>query len=987
MRNEPSRGEGELKEFGKVLLRGQGGGPISAVTSGYRSFFGFAKSNTSALMTLVRGLFRGHEADPLPDDAPEDARERFLYASRLYGRDETYIRKVQDNKYRLFSLFFAACISMVGIDIATWYSYITSPIFVLAHIAPIFPLGANAIACAFHNWQLRNRRLDSFREFCRHPKEWWPEASSDSSRNGTGRSVAAIVILASCGLSGLIVGTAPGAMAQASLGTMGSASSVASNPAAIFAALPSTDLWGSLLGVVFPGIGPISGLATPLNNAIANAFGTLIACLMALGAAIISYDTLTSTVDVAHDGSLLNRKWHTIWSPVRVAYGMASLAPVVNGYCLLQIAVIWGAVVSGNIGNAMWSAFVDNIGSGTLSQPMVPQTINTVSNIMGEEVCFAFIFQDWQNKMNANPGANLPQPQRDATHQVVQPQGPQVPGFFSVPNPFSPMPATSNMQTIQWKYGPCGTVSGQWETLGSGGLATFSNAQITAIDTLRQQLQPIAQQLVQAFMPGPNSGANTAAAWQQFVVAQEAYNQTLNAAAQAYVDTSSTNTGMRGAGMNSIPAFQQTMTSEGWAFAGAAYMTVARINAKEIAAMQMTPSINSGMDSTELASLMIDGGNEVMRLYRDWLKTNLVSPDNGLSQVASSAAIQAMRAGDMHQNSSDFYQMLQYFFSSDSMFQQFMMNIVSLQPGQMDGLQQMVNLGDYIVGISEGILALYIGTNVVANDITSPVKSLKGLFSAGSGGGTPLSFGTLFFGLLATSIFGAGVYDSLILPMLPFTHFLFATMGILVTVIEGVIAAPLWALMHVRMAGEEFIQGEQRAGYQLFFNLLFRIPLTLLGLFFSILVFNAMIWLMAETIFPAMAAATAESLFGAVSMVVMIVFITIINYQVASRSFLLINQIPDRVTRWFGASDHVDESSHVSTIIGSVTGGACQAIEAGGGAYKGAFMGGSGVRGEKGADNKEASQGATVNREAGIKSVDGDTPKNPNEPEQPRLVS
>ena len=95
-----------------------------------------------------------------------------------------------------------------------------------------------------------------------------------------------------------------------------------------------------------------------------------------------------------------------------------------------------------------------------------------------------------------------------------------------------------------------------------------------------------------------------------------------------------------------------------------------------------------------------------------------------------------------------------------------------------------------------------------------------------------------------------------------------------------------------------------------------------MGLFFSILIFNAVMWLMAQTIFPAMAAATAESRFGVISTVVMIVFISTLNYQIASRSFLLINQIPNRVTRWFGASDHSDESHHVNAIVGAVNGGA-----------------------------------------------------------------
>lgn len=930
-----SKGINEAKGLGVDILKGTGGGPISALRTGSSSLWNYTKSSTGSVLRMLSILTRPIPMDPLPEDAPKDPAERFQYAVDAYGRDGAYVNLLQDNKYRLFLLFVAFAAGILAIDIATWTSYSSNIFFVVGHIAPIVPMVTNAVVCAFHNWQVRNRRLAGFMDFIRNPMGWWPEPSETSTINGTARSVAGLVLLASGATAASIIGVSHVAHAQAA------SSSVSITPSAIFSSLPSTDLWNNLLSFAFPGVGPITGSPAPLNDAITSAFSALIACLMAVGAGFLSYDTITSTVDVAHDGSLLNRKWHTTWSPIRVAYGMASLAPVVKGYCLLQIAVIWAAVISGNMGNALWSAFLGNIGASSISQPSLPQTIGTVNDIMTMEICEAYLEADRTRKMQANPGANIPMPTRDSAHQVIGQNG--MMDAASVES-LSGMAVSINpsSNTIQWNYGSCGTVYGSWDINASGNGGTLANAQVAAVDSLRNALRPVAVAFVASQMPGPGSGGNLSQTWQSIVSAKASYDNALTTAAQAYVDSSSTNTGMRGAGQNSLSQFQSVLSSQGWASAGAAYMTLARINAKQVAAIQAMPSVTTNGDmSQNLATVLGQGGSQILSEYSDWWKQNVVNPANGLSQKDINAAIQAMRAADMHQNSSSLYQGMQYLLSSDSGIQQFIMGITQIQPGQMDGLQEMVNLGDNIVGVSEGIMALYIGSSLTLHmaapevGVLSQVKNMAS--RAASASGPILSFGTMFFGILATSIFASGVYDSLILPMLPFTHFMFATMGIFLTVIEGVIAAPIWALMHVRMAGAEFIQNEQRAGYQIFFNLLFRIPLTLFGLFFSILVFNAMIWLMSVTFYPALASATAESLFGFISVVVMVVFITILNYQIASRSFLLINQIPDRVTRWFGASDHTDESHHVSTIIGGVVGGARQSIEAGAGASKGAL--------------------------------------------------
>jgi conjugal transfer/type IV secretion protein DotA/TraY len=144
--------------------------------------------------------------------------------------------------------------------------------------------------------------------------------------------------------------------------------------------------------------------------------------------------------------------------------------------------------------------------------------------------------------------------------------------------------------------------------------------------------------------------------------------------------------------------------------------------------------------------------------------------------------------------------------------------------------------------------------------------------------GASLSFMSLFVGVIGTSLMAAGIYDAFILPMMPFMHFTSAVMGILILVVEGVLAAPRWAFSHVRMDGDSLFDQTQLAGYKILFNLLFRMPLILFGLLLSLLVFDAMIWLLSHTLWLAMVAATADNMFGFLVTIDYVVLITGMNY-------------------------------------------------------------------------------------------------------------
>lgn len=127
--------------------------------------------------------------------------------------------------------------------------------------------------------------------------------------------------------------------------------------------------------------------------------------------------------------------------------------------------------------------------------------------------------------------------------------------------------------------------------------------------------------------------------------------------------------------------------------------------------------------------------------------------------------------------------------------------------------------------------------------------------------------------------------------------------------------------------GQEFADGPNKAGYVIVFNLLLRIPLTLFGLWFSYLIFEAVIWLLAKTFMPALVSATSTGTFGAIGTVVSITMLCVITHQCAFRSFALITAVPDRVSRWFGATGDNPEdgsTSNVTAVVGNISAGSRQ---------------------------------------------------------------
>ena len=187
------------------------------------------------------------------------------------------------------------------------------------------------------------------------------------------------------------------------------------------------------------------------------------------------------------------------------------------------------------------------------------------------------------------------------------------------------------------------------------------------------------------------------------------------------------------------------------------------------------------------------------------------------------------------------------------------------------------------------------------------IAAIAGIFTA--------SLGNALFTIAGLG-FGIGLFLAYVLPMLPFIYFFFGVVQWGFSVFEGVVAAPLWALSHLRIDGEGLPGPAAMNGYFLIFELFLRPILLIFGLVASMLCFTASAYLLHQTFSVA-----TETLRGDVSVSVLDGLVTVfiyalLTYMLANSTFKLITMIPQGILRWMGQG----AATPLSDMFGDVAG-------------------------------------------------------------------
>ncbi len=203
-----------------------------------------------------------------------------------------------------------------------------------------------------------------------------------------------------------------------------------------------------------------------------------------------------------------------------------------------------------------------------------------------------------------------------------------------------------------------------------------------------------------------------------------------------------------------------------------------------------------------------------------------------------------------------------------------------------------------LVGGGVGAAAVGIGAAIVAQ-----IASMLG--------------GVLWFFMLIG--LGAGIVLFYLLPLLPFMYFFFSAVNWVIEVAEAFISMPLFALSHLRIDGDGLLPSRAFENWLILFGILLRPLMIIVGMIVGSLVFNAGAFYLGSIYKYAIFAynndqsnaaggvsLTATGLdfskvsgFGIVTYLVLYVYLI---YMLATSSFKLIDQIPDKMLRWVGGT-------------------------------------------------------------------------------------
>src|SRR5689334_9138292 len=106
-----------------------------------------------------------------------------------------------------------------------------------------------------------------------------------------------------------------------------------------FFTIPEQDKSMLFLGRIFGSVAHLfdgftysAGVQQSTMTVFASMFKIFNLTVLTVGALIIVYTTIMGVMQTAHEGEFLGKKWHKLWTPLRMVFGIATLVPTSSGY-------------------------------------------------------------------------------------------------------------------------------------------------------------------------------------------------------------------------------------------------------------------------------------------------------------------------------------------------------------------------------------------------------------------------------------------------------------------------------------------------------------------------------------------------------------------------------------------------------------------------------------------------------------------------------
>lgn len=653
-----------------------------------------------------------------------------------------------------------------------------------------------------------------------------------------------------------------------------------------FESIPETDFAAGWLKQIFAPVFDDAGAHTIISEAA----GTINAGLLLAASLAVAWYTLAGVVNTAQDGKVLGHKWHQVWAPLRVGLGIAMLAPIKGGFGVAQLLVLHIAMLGVGFADTVWATASQKVANGgQVSVHAVPDSDRLMKDLLRLEVCREAAWQD----MPAELQKLLTSPAKLSGTKAAVPKAPVAKQEDVTSGIFT---KSIVARRYSWDYGVCGSVSievaAEAKTTNSGqtyvGVAEkgqIAAAQVAQVEKAMESLRSVAASFVTASRTGGEFPTTA-----HIDSAKVAYDKAMQEAAKKASTDGQVKARQR---------FAEKAKEGGWAAAGTWFVTLSTLSGEYTRAASIVPTVNQ----PQLGRYQ----NKMTPWFGTAAKT-LADADAWWADRYDHKGVGM--PSDVEQGGGESIWNRLDFLSPGKVAAVY----EAAELTQNDPLGSMVSLGHTALITAEsltlgGVVLWAAGGSLVGDAV---------------GGGSALTFLLPLAWFVLGGLYAVGIMHAYVLPMLPYVFHTLASFGWLVFVCEAVVAAPLWALMHVRFDGAELVDRAQSPGYLLAFNLFLRPVLITLGMLLALAVFPVTIGFVNATFLPAVRAATSGHYVGVLGMVVLLGILTYLHWQLAIRSFQLITLVPDRVSRWFGAgAESMGESEatdkHVN-VVGAAIG-------------------------------------------------------------------
>ena len=633
------------------------------------------------------------------------------------------------------------------------------------------------------------------------------------------------------------------------------------------------DISVKVLGQIFGSLVTSGG-----NDAFGSAVSTFNGAILLIGGILATYTLLAGTLGTAHDGEMLGKKFSSVWIPIRYSLGTALVLPVLpGGYCMMQQMVMWLVLQGIGLADLVWDSYMQTPGvSANLS---INKNTEDKVKLLAENIFMAQVCVESNKKAVGETDSVL-----------------TIKSRYNYATVYDDSNRTYNFGDQKgiasgWSKNDCGEVTFGEKIENSSvadGPTTTNRGYLGPLDDL---FQPTDIQLINKAHELATAAMIVVAEKAAQELVKEGDNLDVEAAAKFYAKAVKVATVEYMAAVktaaNAVAMLPSDTTKSahkyGWFMAGAYFMNTVVTNNKITNALAAVPdskfsksAFNDQAESLQATGLkVIAAGNpdygsaaNAINSKKD-NQTSKATQELGYSGRIMNALTRGLTSIDLYNLKNDTRHPVIVINEMGSRLQAFWTGMILTLIG--------------VTGAA-GIASLFPSASAIATTVSNALFIIIG-----------------FLGLPIMALAATSFTASYLIPMLPFMMWLGILGGWLIAVVISIIAAPLWAIMHLHPNGDD-LTGKGGNGYMMVLGLLLRPCLAIFGFIAAIVISSVMGEFINKVFFQVFSFSQGDGkgLGFFIGMIAGTAIYVGIMFSFIKKTFGLMHIIPDELMRWIG---------------------------------------------------------------------------------------